>query len=221
MQRLNSPETGNLFVDGNPPLEISPTILYAYWLNTIQEECCNVVELSGLTLDPGDNTQLWTALTQKITIPLIALDKPVIDTADNTIGATGAIATAGGTVSVPVGKKLSITREVIIGQTGWIYIFTTTAYTSADLDVSSTCYLRSQVDGDGALEIYVQKGTDSDPIPASLKGTPGGLTGGGFPSTVLDILLAKIVTGAAGTTPTVTNIPNARMISEYSCTMEE
>jgi hypothetical protein len=91
----------------------------------------------------------------------------------------------------------------------------TAAYTSADLAVSSTYYLRGQIVS-GVLSIYVQKGTDADPIPASLRGTPGGASGGGFDSTVLDILFGKIVTGVAGSLATITPLANAASLTSTS-----
>jgi hypothetical protein len=77
------------------------------------------------------------------------------------------------------------------------------------LNISSTYYLRAQVGTNGALWLYTQKGTDADAIPATQIGTPNGASGGGFDSTVVDMLIAKIVTGSAGTLPTVTPLANA------------
>lgn len=157
------------------------------------------------------------------TLPLAALPFPTIATASKTISATGnVVAGQGGSVSVPAGVLLSIGQEVVAGSTGVLAGFTTQAWTSGNLAVSSTYYLRAQVQS-GALVFYVQKGADSDSTPASQKGTPDGAAGGGFDSTVIDMLVAKVVTGAAGTTPTVTLLANAyrlrsRTMATDNCT---
>lgn len=43
-----------LFTDGNVAGGISPTRLVAAWFNVIQTELVNVVESSGMDLDPDD-----------------------------------------------------------------------------------------------------------------------------------------------------------------------
>ncbi len=53
---------GGLFTDGDPSVPIPATVLDASWLNTLQEEVVGVVLMAGLTLDPLDDTQLYTAL---------------------------------------------------------------------------------------------------------------------------------------------------------------
>lgn len=87
----------------------------------------------------------------------------------------------------------------------------TVAVETADLDASSLYFLRAQIDEFGALVFYTQKGTIPtasgqvyDTYPTNLKGTPDGITGGGFPSTPNDILLGIIQTGLATTVPTWT-----------------
>ncbi|MCL7680513.1 hypothetical protein M8369_41965, partial [Klebsiella pneumoniae] len=53
-----------LFTDGNVAGGISPTRLVAAWFNVIQTELVNVVESSGMDLDPDDSTQVLQALTK-------------------------------------------------------------------------------------------------------------------------------------------------------------
>ena len=102
---------------------------------------------------------------------------------------------------------LSIARSLRTGLTeSWVY--DTDAWTSADLDADETYFVRAQVTGTGTLTIYTTKGADDDDIPATLRGTPNADSGGGFDTTVLDALLARVVTGAAGTVPTVTALAN-------------
>lgn len=146
-------------------------------------------------------------------LPLAALPFPTIGTSSNTISLTGnVVAGQGGSVSVPAGIWISIAQEVIAGATGVLSGFTTQAWTSGNLAPGSTYYLRAQVQN-GALVFYVQLGSDTDPIPVSQKGTPGGAAGGGFDSTVIDMLVAKVVTGAAGSVPTVTALANKAVFS--------
>jgi hypothetical protein len=52
------------FGDGVPSIGGSSTQLEAAWFNNEQEEICNVIELSGLPLDPADRTQLWQAIAR-------------------------------------------------------------------------------------------------------------------------------------------------------------
>lgn len=155
-----------------------------------------------------------------IALPLAGLPFSTIGAANRLMGATGAIvAGQGGTVSVPAGVSVSLSEEVSAGVTGVLRSFITSAWTSANLAVSSTYYLRAQVQA-GVLTFYVQQGTDADAIPASLKGTPGAASLGGFDSTVLDMLVAKVVTGVAGSTPTVTNLANAPLLISKSLAVD-
>jgi hypothetical protein len=161
---------------------------------------------------------LYDQIQSLTELPVAALPYPTIATSDNKLTVTPAASTAGGTVSIAAGTRLTLAEEVVSTATGRLRTFTTTAYTSADLLASNTYYLRSQVDGNGDLAIYVQRGTDSDSIPATLLGTPDAASCGGFDSTVLDILIAKVETGSAGTVPTVTELANAaRLFNSQLC----
>ncbi|HBN7019210.1 TPA: hypothetical protein PJF92_000088 [Escherichia coli] len=53
-----------LFTDGSVAGGISPTRLVAAWFNALQTELVNVVESSGMELDPDDSTQVLQALTK-------------------------------------------------------------------------------------------------------------------------------------------------------------
>lgn len=151
-------------------------------------------------------------LAADLALPLAALPFPTIDTADNRIGVTSAaVAGVGGTVSLPAGVMICLAKEVTAGKTGRQGAYTTAAWTSANLDINSIYYLRAQVIN-GGLTFYVQKGADTDTIPASQKGTVNGANGGGFDSTVIDMLVAKVVTGAAGSIPTVMTLANRHVL---------
>ena len=146
--------------------------------------------------------------------PYAELAYPHVSTSDNRTGASVAAAVAGGKVTLPGGVVLSLSEDLGGGVARKRY-YTTTAWTSPDLPVNSVAYLRAQVYTDGTLLVYTALGTDADATPAGLKGTPNANSGGGFDSTCLDVLLAKIVTGAAGTTPTLTSLANAAALQGY------
>lgn len=143
--------------------------------------------------------------------PLAAIPYPTIATADNRLAITPAAATAGGTVSIAAGGRLTLAEEVAAAATGRMRSHITSAYTSADLLANQTYFLRAQVDGNGDLLLYTQRGADDDPIPAGSKGTPDGASGGGFDSTRIDMLIAKVQTGNSGTIPVVTSLANAAL----------
>lgn len=89
----------------------------------------------------------------------------------------------------------------------------TSDWDSGTLDVNSLYFVRAHVAADGALLVYICKGADGDVTPDTSMGTPGGDAGGGFDSTRLDALLARVQTGAAGTVPTVKLYINANRIN--------
>lgn len=153
----------------------------------------------------------WEVLNAEIPaiegISIQAIDYPTIDSADNRIIVAPSVATNGGTVTYPAGTIISLGEEVTAGETGRMAAYKTSLYSSVDLDVSSTYYLRAKWVS-GSVVQYIQKGSDADAIPAGLVGTPGGASGGGFDSTVFDILLSRVVTGLAGTLPVVTELAN-------------
>jgi len=117
---------------------------------------------------------------------------------------TPAAAVNGGTVTLTGDHLFLFARGKLRVQDS-----THTEWESEDLDVSSTYFMRAKLNDDQSLEIYMDKGTlpaalgDTYTYPAGLVGTPGAGTGG-FPSTELDCLLGKVVTGGVGTIPTVT-----------------
>lgn len=90
--------------------------------------------------------------------------------------------------------------------------FTTQLWSSADLLPSAGYFLRAQVTG-GVLTFYMQQGFPNDAVPDSLKGTPNATSGGGFPSTPMDICIAWVVTAAPGSVPVVRAIYNRSRLS--------
>ncbi len=58
----NTADINGEWTNGNVAGGVSPTILDAAWLNTIQRELANVVQGGGLALDPTNDAQLLAAL---------------------------------------------------------------------------------------------------------------------------------------------------------------
>lgn len=50
------------FVDKNAALGVDGTVVDAAWLNSVQDEICNVVEAAGKTLNKQDNSQMASAI---------------------------------------------------------------------------------------------------------------------------------------------------------------
>ena len=50
------------FVDKNASLGVEGTVVDADWLNSVQDEICNVIEEAGETLDKQDNSQMASAI---------------------------------------------------------------------------------------------------------------------------------------------------------------
>jgi Phage tail-collar fibre protein len=154
------------------------------------------------------------AMEGYMALPLAALDFPTIATADNRLTVMPSAAAAGGKVAIPAGVAIALAQEITAGLTGIVKNWKTTAWQSADLNANNTYYLRAKI-SNNALTVYTTKGEDSDTIPASLLGMPDAALGGGFDSTVLDILLAKVVTGANASVPVVTALANAARLDMY------
>jgi hypothetical protein len=201
-------------------------------------ELKSVLDAGGLTPDSAKNTQVLEAVkklawggdgTQRpstlsgygitdgltggeIALPLSALPCPTISSSDNRLALSAAIAAGqGGTVSIPAGVSISLGQEATAGLAR-MRNFTTSAWTSPVLAAGSEYYLRAQVVA-GLLTFYVQRGSLLDTPPASLKGTINAASGGGFTSTPLDICVARIITGSAGSTPILQRIINRPTLS--------
>jgi hypothetical protein len=201
-------------VDGNPATGTAPTRPGAYWHYQIQAELAAVLAEAGLTPDPDVLTQLRDALLI-LAPPLLraSLPWPTVSTSDYRLSITPAsVSGHGGKITVAAGTLVGLAAPLGDGSTGRPVVLATPAFDSGNLLVSSAYYLRGQVT-DGALVLYVQRGTDADSAPSSGLGTPGGASGGGFDSTVFDVLLAKVVTSTSGTTPTVTALANAARLT--------
>lgn len=209
------------FVDENPLTGTPGSLIPAAWGNGVTQEIVNVIKAGDLTPDETRNNQLLEAIqsvaakgwNQDLALPIAALPLPTIATADGRLAITPtALSTGGGRVSIPAGVYISIGQEVVSGQLGRSRTYVTAAWSSADLLPSASYFLRAQVTGD-ALTFYMQRGTLYDLSPESLKGTVNGASGGGFPSTSLDICLAWVMTGAPGSLPTIRAIYNRTRLS--------
>lgn len=71
MKRIDHPSAGQdrsgkrIFTEGNPQIGTPATVLTASWLNTVQEELCNLLERNGVQLDGGDSSQLFKLLRRQ------------------------------------------------------------------------------------------------------------------------------------------------------------
>jgi hypothetical protein len=190
--------------------------LFNWLFQQVHGEIDDVIStLGGLTPDAGDLTQVRQAIEAyvrgKQALQVAALDYPTIATSDYRLPVTASAGVAGGTVSLTGGDFVTLAEAVGVTH-GVMRSWSVPSFTSADLSAASTYYLRAIV-VEGSLVVYLQKGTDNDAVPVTLTGTPGATEGGGFDSTRLDMLIAKVETGAAGTVPTVTTLANASRLA--------
>ncbi|UVM62577.1 phage tail protein [Pseudomonas sp. B21-010] len=204
------------FVDENPLTGTPGSLIPAAWGNGVTQEIVNVIKAGDLTPDETQNDQLLEAIqsvtakgwNQDLALPIAALPLPTIATADARLAITPmALSTSGGRVSIPAGVYISIGQEVVSGRLGRSRTYVTAAWSSADLLPSASYFLRAQVIG-GALTFHMQRGSLYDLPPESLKGTVNGVSGGGFPSTPLDMCVAWVMTGAPGSLPIIRAIYN-------------
>lgn len=209
------------FVDENPLTGTPGSLIPAAWGNGVTQEIVNVIKAGDLTPDETQNDQLLEAIqsvtakgwNQDLALPIAALPLPTIATADARLAVTPmALSTSGGRVSIPAGVYICIGQEVVSGRLARSRTYVTSAWSSADLLPSASYFLRAQVIG-GALRFYMQRGSLYDLAPESFKGTVDGASGGGFPSTPLDLCLAWVMTGAPGSLPTIRTIYNRAQLS--------
>ncbi|WP_236178375.1 MULTISPECIES: hypothetical protein [Pseudomonas] len=197
------------FADENPLTGTPGSLIPATWGNGVTEELLNVIRAAGMVPSESESDQLLKALKNVLAedaMPFAALAFPTVATADGRISVSAASAFAGGTVSVPGGVLVCFGEEVAAGMTARSRTLLTTAWTSPGLEINSTYFLRMQV-RNGALVCYMQKGLDTDVIPAGMKAGTGS-SGGGFDSTCIDMLVARVVTAGAGTLPKLTLLAN-------------
>ncbi|WP_234083062.1 phage tail fiber protein [Enterobacter quasiroggenkampii] len=79
----------NGWTNGDPATGVRATSFNASFCDAVQEEICNAIEKSGLTLDPNDNTQLFKVLS-KITTGMgdyLAIDENLAEIAAKGTGA--------------------------------------------------------------------------------------------------------------------------------------
>lgn len=69
MHRIDTDgNVANQFSDGTPGVT-QATVVDDDWLNAVQEEICNAVVMTGLTLNKAAHNQLWSAITAQVTAP--------------------------------------------------------------------------------------------------------------------------------------------------------
>lgn len=158
---------------------------------------------------------LRAALDKRDGLPWQLAAWPTVCASNNRVPVTAVAGAGGGRVTVAAGTKIHLNQ--LEGDLFIPRILATPDWDSGTLDVNSLYFVRAHVAADGALLVYICKGADGDVMPGSAVGTPGGDAGGGFDSTRLDALLARVQTGAAGTVPAVKQYSNAnRIIASYN-----
>jgi hypothetical protein len=137
---------------------------------------------------------------------LVRLSASTEDEYSTPVVAVLADPSSGGKVTVGADQLILLAGRGYLSQHG----SETGTWMSGALDTNSTYFLRAQIDSTNTkLLFYVQKGTlptggwPSFTYPGSLKGTPNAGSGGEFPSTPLDLLIARVTTGNVNTTPTL------------------
>lgn len=199
------------FVDENPATGMPGSLIPASWGNAVTEEVLGVIKAAGLKPSESKNNQLLESLTTLglgQLLPVSALPRATVDTADGRVVVSSTAVTGnGGKVSLSAGNSIVLSERAGSGASGWVKSFTTTAWNSAPMSTNSTYFLRGKVVA-GELSLYLQQGSLRDGTPALMVGDSAALSGGGFPSTALDVCLAWIRTSAAGTVPTVVTLYN-------------
>lgn len=199
------------FVDENPATGMPGSLIPASWGNAVTEEVLNVIRAAGGAPDENRSDQLWQALRllgvgQRL--PITALPKAVVQTVDGRLQVSPvAVATSGGKVSIPAGVPIALGESFGDGALGRVGSFISSAWSSADLAPNSTYFVRAQVVA-GEVNVYLQQGTVYDSVPTLLKGSAGASSGGGFPSTALDLCLAWVRTWGIGSVPSVVEVYN-------------
>lgn len=144
-------------------------------------------------------------------LPFAALDFPTVATADGRLAVIGAaMEGGGGSVTVPAGVLIALAEADPTKALGRPRVVETIEWSSAALPVNATLYLRGNI-RDRALQLYIAPGTDTDPVPVALL-SESGQAASGFDSTVVDVLLAKIMTGAPGSVPSVLPLANRKRL---------
>lgn len=144
-------------------------------------------------------------------LPFAALDFPTVATADGRLTVVGAaMEGGGGSITVPAGVLIALAEADPTKALGRPRVVETIEWTSAALPVNATLYLRGNI-RDRVLQLYIAPGTDTDSVPVALR-SESGQAASGFDSTVVDVLLAKIMTGAAGSVPSVLPLANRKRL---------
>lgn len=120
------------FTDGNPATATPATVVDAKWLNMVQEEIITVIAAAGITLDDGDETQLYDAI-----MALILANVPTIPDASTTVKGKVELATnteaSDGVDTVravtPAGVKGAIDARVASDTAAGLVEFATSAET--------------------------------------------------------------------------------------------
>lgn len=214
-------EEGVLIALGKIPESYKPVLAEG---SNKQFYICMVLEVSNvqnvaLMVDPNVVMATRAHVSQRITeelakldfkkenieatLPLDSLPKAAILTEDGRLRLTSVEhdpsskrERQGGKVLVPAGVKIFLGKETSAGL-GCMRVLTTSEWLSPALPIGEECYLRAYVQEE-VLNFYMQIGQLNDPIPQARKGHPSAKAGGGFPSTSIDICIARLQTDLHG-----------------------
>ena len=144
-------------------------------------------------------------------VPVGALPWPEIYSAD----ARAAISVAGsagngGSITVTGGELVTLGEDTGGGM-GSLRRVALPAANFAGLVANSVYFVRLRLNA-GAPVVYIQRGADTDVEPVGLVGAPNAATGGGFSTTRIDVLLARVMTGAAGSAPVITRLASRAVL---------
>ncbi|MDU1063271.1 MAG: hypothetical protein E7A35_22895, partial [Leclercia adecarboxylata] len=93
----------NGYTNGDPTVGVKSTALNAEIFDSLQEEICNVIEKFGVELDPENNEQLWTVLSEALNgfIQNGKLVESMTDTTAGRIPVVGWMGIGGPEISIP------------------------------------------------------------------------------------------------------------------------
>jgi hypothetical protein len=176
MQRISGPgaTVDHKFTDGDPSSSTPATDVVSAWLNSLQEEGCHIVEASGATLDPADNTQILTAL-MNLMHPVGTLywtaDLTVTPATLFGVGTWAKVAVG----RAPVGYDVSQTEFNAVGKQGGEKAH---VLTMAELPAAGVGFTVQGRSTDGAGTGALTGGTDSGGVDGSFTGTTDNLGSG-------------------------------------------
>lgn len=162
------------FKDGDPALAILATKLNAAFFNSVQEELANLIELSGQTLNPADNTQLYQAV-QLLGAALLSKSvaggsNVTLTTAEsrNTIILLTGVLAANINVIVPAAGR----QWIIVNNTTGAFTVTVKTAAGSGVVVTQGGALQLYCDGSNVAQVGVATGVQPGEVSFFARNTP-------------------------------------------------